>query len=321
VPIERDWLDELADQAVPDTVGTGVTTKSAAPGRMRAVHHTGLWAVLTFITVAVVGGALLLDAIGGAVDAGPGAAASALAAQPSLVYDLAGAASVSAPYLGASSGPTASGPLGIPSPLVETGSSYEFRDLQSDGVTPVAWDPCRPVHYVVRTAGAPPGGAQLIAAAVAQVSRATGLRFMYDGTTSEDPSDQRLAVQRASYGDRWVPVLITWATPDEVPALAGEVTGQAGSMPLREGANPIVYVSGQLTLDGPQLARILDLEDGVAIAHGVVLHELGHLVGLADVDDSTQLMHAAETTAVTSLGASDLTGLAALGRGACVPMP
>jgi hypothetical protein len=50
----------------------------------------------------------------------------------------------------------------------------------------------------------------------------------------------------------------------------------------------------------------------------VVLHELGHLVGLAHVNDPQQLMYSRGSTS-NGLGPGDLAGLARLGEGACAP--
>ena len=57
------------------------------------------------------------------------------------------------------------------------------------------YDPCRPIHYVTRPDGAPPGADGLIAAAVGRASAATGLRFVNDGHTTEGASKQRPALQ------------------------------------------------------------------------------------------------------------------------------
>ena len=50
----------------------------------------------------------------------------------------------------------------------------------------------------------------------------------------------------------------------------------------------------------------------------MITHELGHVLGLAHVDDPRQLMFA-ENLGTTTLADGDRRGLAALGAGACVP--
>src|SRR5262249_6108651 len=72
--------------------------------------------------------------------------------------------------------------------------------------------------------------------------------------------------------------------------------------------------------DGPDFVSILALPNGHAIARTAVLHELGHLVGLAHVADPTQVMYPGGSAGVTGEYASgDLAGLARLGQAACVP--
>lgn len=60
-------------------------------------------------------------------------------------------------------------------------------------------------------------------------------------------------------------------------------------------------------------------QDGRQVVRAIVLHELGHLVGLGHVTDATQLMYPEGQPGVTDFGAGDLAGLAALGRGTCRP--
>ena len=209
-------------------------------------------------------------------------------------------------------------PLGVAAPLVAASDSYRFVAHQSDGTAPVAYDPCRPIHYVIRQQGQPPGGNQIVTNAVLRVSKATGLRFVYDGATSEAPSRQRPSFQPKRYGDRWAPVLIAWVTPNENPDFVADVTGQGGSSAMSRDGRPSAYVTGAVELDAEQMTSILKTRNGNEVVRAIVLHELGHLVGLDHVTAASQLMYPQSQPGVTDFGAGDLTGLAALGRGACL---
>ena len=210
-------------------------------------------------------------------------------------------------------------PLGVPAPLVASSGSYRFAAYQADGTAPVAYDPCRPIHYVIRQQGQPAGGAKIVTDAVKRVSQATGLRFVYDGATSEAPSRQRASYQPDRYGNRWAPVLISWVTPNENPDFAADVTGEGGSTRTGLPNQPSAFVTGAVELDAGQLTRVLQRPGGNRVVRAVVLHELGHLVGLDHVTAANQLMYPQTRPGVIDFGAGDLTGLAALGRGTCLP--
>lgn len=207
-------------------------------------------------------------------------------------------------------------PLGTPSAAPGTGT-YAFVETQPGGSEPVAYDPCRPVHWVMRPDGAPPGATVLVEEALSRISVASGLRFVYDGTTDEGWSEDRALFQPDRYGDRWAPVLVSWATPGEVPALEGTVAGVAGSQAVTAGG-PWVFVTGTVTIDAGWAEGPARSPDGRARVRGVLLHEFGHLVGLDHVDDPAELM-APEYRGQEGFGPGDLAGLARLGRGACAP--
>ncbi|KLR61423.1 Matrixin [Actinobacteria bacterium IMCC26207] len=231
-------------------------------------------------------------------------------------------------------------PLGFPGEVPDGGGTHGFIQMQPDGVTPVAYDPCRPIHYVTRPDGAPDGADQLITEAVASVSQATGLVFINDGATDEAPSEQRDSFLPERYGDRWAPVLIAWSNPTESPDLGGdgsgdsagstlEILGYAGSSSAgyAEDSDPgaadssgqQIFVSGGLTLDGPDFAELLSERGGYAEARATVMHELGHLVGLDHVSDDSQLMSPTLSGDLTDYASGDLEGLAVLGQGQCLP--
>ncbi|MGN8244803.1 matrixin family metalloprotease [Cellulomonas soli] len=212
---------------------------------------------------------------------------------------------------------SAAQPLGVPPVVSAPSPAYSFMALQDDGVTPVAYDPCRPVHYVVRPEGEPAGGRQMITEAFLRLSQATGLQFVDDGETDESPSADRDPYQPDLYGDRWAPVLISWSDQGETTDLGGDVAGLGGSVPVSYLNGTAVYVTGQVLLDGPAFTEAMSHPGGGPVARAVVLHELGHVVGLGHVDDPEQLMY--PYAARSDLGAGDLTGLALLGAGGCVP--
>lgn len=209
--------------------------------------------------------------------------------------------------------------LGSPQAAPEGTGGFRFSGTQPDGATPVTWSPCRPVHVVVRPDHAPPGGDQMISAALQEVSAATGLVFVNDGATSEAPSDGRSSYQPDRYGDRWAPVLIAWATPQEVPDFGVDIAGEAGPARLRTPSGDDAYVSGTVYLDPAKIDRIRR-DRGEPVARSVILHELGHLAGLAHVNDEQQLMWPrGNSRGLTGYQPGDLRGLAALGRGNCQP--
>jgi len=214
---------------------------------------------------------------------------------------------------------SASKPLGTSAVVATQSSSYKFMNTSDSGRQAVAYDPCRPIHYVTRTQGQPAGGQQVLAAAFARLSLATGLEFVDDGPTDETPSRQRPAYQPDRYGDRWAPVLIAWETPTENPDFSADVVGEAGSNAVGIAGSPTVYVSGQVQLSALRLTTMLTDPKGSLMARAIVEHELGHLVGLAHVTDQSQLMFPETELTQTDYGPGDLTGLALLGQGPCVP--
>ena len=208
-------------------------------------------------------------------------------------------------------------PLGTP-PAAPASKAYQLPYAPNSSQPFAAYDPCRPIHYVIRPDGAPAGSEALIHEAVAEVSAATGLRFVYDGPTNEAPSHPRETYQPDAYGKRWAPVLIAWSSPAGNPELAGNVAGLGGSTMVNATGSPFVLVAGKIELDAPDLAATLAAPSGAEHVQAVVMHELGHVLGLGHVDDPAQLMYGGPNS-VTELQDGDRAGLAVLGTGACVP--
>ncbi|WP_040339803.1 matrixin family metalloprotease [Candidatus Blastococcus massiliensis] len=209
-------------------------------------------------------------------------------------------------------------PLGAPLPAPAGGGTHAFAARQPGGEDPVAYDPCRPIHYVVRPDHAPVGGEAVLQDAVERISEVTGLQFVHDGPTDERPTRDREPYQPDRYGDRWAPVVIAWETTEENPTFLTAVAGEAGSQWMSIAGGPGVLVTGAVSLDEAEFDRILAAPGGEALARAIVLHELAHLVGLDHVADPAQLMYPTASD-VLDFAPGDLTGLAALGAGACEP--
>lgn len=204
-------------------------------------------------------------------------------------------------------------PLLLP-PQVPDAGGYAFLAAGPTG-NPVAWDPCRPVHVVVRATGEPAGGRILVEDALREVGTAAGLVFVVDGDTDEAPTtSDREAVQPDRYGNRWAPVLVAWSSADEHPPLAEQTIGVAGPV-TADTRGGVRFVSGQVVLDAEWFG---ERTSGVAgrQARAVLLHELGHLVGLDHSADPFALM-SAQYQSVLDYGTADRAGLARLGGGPC----
>lgn len=187
--------------------------------------------------------------------------------------------------------------------------SYAFFATQPGGRQPVAWDPCSPIHFAVNPEGAPEGWEELVRRSITTIGRAAGLSFEYDGTTDDRSFSDRVGFRGAA------PVLVGWATEDEVPELAGDVAGIGGPVTRTMGGRSR-YVSGMVVLDQDSSDDLEGVRGGAEQQQAILMHELGHLVGLDHVDDAGELMFAANLGR-TTLGRGDLTGLALLGAVPC----
>jgi hypothetical protein len=196
---------------------------------------------------------------------------------------------------------------------------YAFVSKQADKKTGVTWSPCRPVRWVLRAEGqAPRDGDRMLREAFARLAKETGLDFEYLGTTTEKYADKRKAYQPSRYGKNWAPVLVSWSTLKDDPALAGDVLGRAGPLWVVSDSGDRTFISGTVSLDAAELGRLRS-GYGYDVARAVVMHELAHLAGLSHVKSKTSLMNARVQRGVTDFSAADLAGLKALGQGPCQP--
>jgi hypothetical protein len=200
--------------------------------------------------------------------------------------------------------------------------NFSFLFEQPNGCSPIRWNPCQPIHYVINETFATPAQVADTRQAVDDAAQATGISFVFDGSTTEQGSAFQPYAPNL-YGGRWAPVLIDWAHfggSDNLTEIAG------GGIPDEFQG---VYVSGSIFLNvDAHLANNAPLPDGFGsgVTWGrIVLHELGHVMGLGHVTGVDQIMHepvTEQTSPTSAYGIGDLAGLRLLGRTAgCLTTP
>ena len=193
--------------------------------------------------------------------------------------------------------------------------AFEFlrHDPKSGG--PVRYNPCEPLHYVINPEGAPEGGVQDVKDGIALVSEVTGIEFVYDGTSREKLDADRAIYQPSRYGrEQWAPIILGWVPKEDLLLKNRHAIGAGGSAAAKNGTGNLVYVSGIVTFNG-------DLAIPTGYGPGrtwgdVVLHEMGHVLGLDHVDDELQLMFPNITSGPARLGSGDEAGFKKVGRDA-----
>jgi hypothetical protein len=197
------------------------------------------------------------------------------------------------------------------------GGSFAFLAVQpNDPDEPVGYDPCKPIRLVINPADGPEGGEQLVLDAMEHVEELTGLRFSYEGVSDEPPRTSDSSTVVFSGGQvKAPPALVGWADEDVVEELEGDVAGIGGSASV-ETRGRLRYVTGSIVLDAELFSELMDDDGGREEARAIVLHELGHLLGLAHVQDGAELMNE-ENFGLLEYGKGDLNGLAKLGAIPC----
>jgi hypothetical protein len=204
-----------------------------------------------------------------------------------------------------------------PLPPVKPVGPYAFEVTNPDG-GPARWDPCVAIHYLVNLTNAPPGGLADLQHAVAIVSESTGLQFVYDGTTTA-PLKTSWITSGPVGVNGWPDVLVGWSSPGQTDlkltsAMGGITEYEAAS--LSGGGSGLVDAVVVLSAPNDPGAGF-----GPNARGALLLHELGHSVGLGHVNDTTQIMNPVSTGAAGVYGTGDLAGLHILGSGACLAAP
>jgi hypothetical protein len=186
------------------------------------------------------------------------------------------------------------------------------------------WNPCQAtITYKVNVAAVPSTKRSTVLSetksAVAKLASATRMTFSYKGTTTEVP-------RKGTAGAQTAELVIAWTSPTRTDyPLSGSTIGYGGfswawASRTVSGKTTYTYATrrGFVVLDTPQAMSQLASGFGYGARRGnLVLHEIGHAVGLQHVSDPAQLMYPALTRkAPNGYAAGDRAGLSRLGRNA-----
>jgi len=177
---------------------------------------------------------------------------------------------------------------------------------------PVTYASCSHIQVAVYPAGGPPDAEKLVREAVDIMRSATGLDIVVVGVYGGHAANWNFKTAAVTPED---PITVSWQDGQAIEELSDDVLGLGGS-PILTGRNGGErYVAGTIALSRQYYARMSARHDhGMEL--GVLLHELGHVFGLAHVGSRDELMYPSEH-GQSSFGPGDLEGLRILGQGPC----
>jgi hypothetical protein len=186
------------------------------------------------------------------------------------------------------------------------GNPRAFRfSARVDG-TPVHWNKCDRIGYRVYTRGAPKRAVKQAKEAVRRLNKASGLRFVYRG---------RSRTQASNFG-RYASdtrLVIGWSTPRRSPKpLQGAGLGGMSYTSTGEITYGFVLLNSRTKL-APGFGRGPKYGTQGTIGQ-VLMHELGHAVGLTHVGARSQIMYGVATRKKATWGAGDRNGLVRVGK-------
>ena len=182
------------------------------------------------------------------------------------------------------------------------GNPKAFNFIAKINGEPVHWSPCAKPGWRINLRRAPKRAIPQAKEAMQRIKNATGLHFRYEGRTHVNP-------RRLNKYPRGTSLVMGW----------GRTGGAAGIGGPRYQSNGRI-IDGYVVLN-PKTSRRLANGFGRGPREGyqgtvgqLMMHELGHAVGLQHVRDRAQIMYPTLTRKKATWGAGDRNGLQKVGR-------
>jgi hypothetical protein len=177
----------------------------------------------------------------------------------------------------------------------------------------VRWDPCRQITWTFNRAHAPDHALRQLRAGMRRIHLATGLDFEYVGRTDRKPNPFGNNVDDAD-------VIVGWRTAKDFRPF--------NKNPYTVGLGGNKYYTGYQEADGSRVSKAFQggivlnasMRDRMSNGYGkgstwgeVIIHELGHVVGLTHAGAKSQIMYYSVIRRDADWGAGDLAGFRRLG--------
>lgn len=176
--------------------------------------------------------------------------------------------------------------------------------------TTARWDPCGVIGWRINDRQATTGALRDLRTAFARLRQATGFRFVYRGTTNVIPQSDSFD----SY-PRDTQIVVAWVRRGQTSLFAGQPSNA-------DAVGSPYYLMGYHNGDGSDAwkiakgAVVIDSRVRIAAGYGtgltrgdILLHELGHVMGLGHVDAGGEMMNPYLTRGVARYGRGDLNAL------------
>ncbi len=201
-----------------------------------------------------------------------------------------------------------------------SGSDIGYRLSTANGQV-IRWNPCRTITYQVNTAGATAGALTDVQGAMSRVASANKLSFRYLGSTAAIPQK----AWQTNWPTNTADIVVSWA-------YAGTGAGRSTILPSAAAGAGGWTASGTYAPSGSIVWQIrhgfvvLNRASNGAMRPGfgagqtrgeLLLHEVGHAVGLQHTSATSQILYATlQARSTTAYGSGDLMGLRRVGQAA-----